>query len=1062
MQTRLLEAYFRDKEMGLIWATQISPFNEFMRTGMNSVVGKHDVERVDLQGNRLRVSLVEFSCNSRAHYPTLDARKMLPENVFGVSNATYAVTVRARFNCEAVINGVLQTQTVVVPFCRMPIMVGSDWCWTQDEVPTFDRGGYFIINGKHRVMMAQEQRATNKIMCMDDKGPCVAVFCRHPIKGGVARFEMRMHERRLCVYKHHFLDNADQNFIPVYVYLVACGVPWQDAKRVTQDKLAEPLTEQDALKTLGLMIHANRSLHGDDLLRSSRRTLNLMLCHVEPSNVGAYAAHMAERYWLFREGKWAEDADGDCKNKRYETVNKLMTDMMFYFYDRYMFSVFDELKKNEVYPPDMLLRIVKFLRLKKDTISGSIVKWFASGKWCIAGSVAMRTDVVEMVVRDNYNAQLSQLLRTTNGSEGVKKSKSDSLRLIHSSYRGFTCCVFVQDGEKTGIAKELALFAKFSRKTDSSVVGAYLEVLARDPRYAGDGRVMLDGVLTPHRVNVELMRNKLVDIRRKNEIAYDVGISCKCDTLDIRCDEGRLVQTVLRFYNGHVPILQRELDPDAEWRQYSRTGDVETLDAEEIMTHCMVAYAVQDRMKSGITHVSMHPTAIFGPIAAQVPFANHNQAPRLTYYTSQARQIASLPYETRKTWSTLQYDLWYGQKPLTRSGITDVLFPAKDETSIKYDDSGGGVNAFVVIVCDQYNQEDSVAVNKSFIERGALALTSYHRYAVEVDPREEQFVIDPVSSTGQVLAFTDQFGVPRKGTVLNGNDAYLYKWTIKDKTDTSARLGESEHGVVDDSKVYYSKTDKKWHVIVSVRTTRFVDEGHKLAVRQGQKTLVGDVRQQMDMPYLARDGTPADILVNVHSFPSRMTSGYFLEMIMSMFALDDGELRTATPFETRHEILVKLKEVENGGDPNSEMFIDGTTGLPIQNQLFCGYIYMQRIKRFPESAAYARATGPVSVLTGQPLQFRRYNGGLRNGEMEKDCLVAHGAAGLVVDRMRTCADETLVNVCNGCGDLKPRKGKACRACGKTKDREVVTRRAFVLMMQEMSSLFIDVRFSPST
>lgn len=1060
MQTRLLEAYFRDREMGLIWATQVGPFNEFMRNGLNSVVGKHDVERHDLQRNHVRVSLVEFSCNSRAHYPTLDARKMLPKDVFGVSSATYAVTVRAKFVCEATINGVRQTQSVIVPFCRMPVMVGSDWCWTQDDPPTFDRGGYFIINGKHRVMMAQEQRATNKIMCMNERGPCVVVFCKNPIKGGVARFEMRMHEQRLCIYDHHFLKNADQNFIPVFTYLVACGVPWEEAKRVSRDKNGMSLTADDALATLGRMIHANRSLHGDDLLRNSRRTLNLMLCHVEPDSVGAYAAHMAERYWLFREGAWEEDADGDCKNKRYETVNKLMTDMLFYFYDRYMFSVFDELKKMEVYPPDMLLRMAKFLRLKKDTISGSIVKWFASGKWCIAGSVAMRTDVVEMVVRDNYNAQLSQLLRTTNGSEGVKKSKSDSLRLIHSSYRGFTCCVFVQDGEKTGIAKELALFAKFSRRTDPNVVGAYLDRLRQDARYAGDGRVVLDGALMPYRVNVELMRNKLVDIRRRNEIAHDVGISVKCDTLDIRCDEGRLVQTVLRFYNGHVPILERELDPDAQWPQYARTGDVETLDSEEIMTHCMVRYAVTDRMPGGITHVSMHPTAIFGAIAAQVPFANHNQAPRLTYYTSQARQIASLPYETRKTWSTLQYDLWYGQKPLVRSGITDVLFPAKDESTIKYDDSGGGVNAFVVIVCDQYNQEDSMGVSKSFLERGALALTSYHRYAVEVDPREEQFVVVSDNETGAAL--TDEFGVPLKGTVLKGNDAYLYKWQTKDHVDTSARLGETEHGILDDSMAYFDKTDKKWHVVVSVRTTRFVDEGHKLAVRQGQKTLVGDVRQQVDMPVLARDGTPADILVNTHSIPTRMTTGYFLEMLMSMFALKDSRLRTATPFEVVHEIEATFKQVEDGADPNAEMFLDGTTGEPIQTRLFCGYIYLQRIKRFPESAAYARATGPVSVLTGQPLQFRRYNGGLRNGEMEKDCMVAHGAAALLQDRMRRCADETIVNVCKSCGMLKPRKGQPCRACGENKDRDVVTRRAFVLMMQEMASLLIDVRFSPST
>lgn len=1057
MQVRLLDAFFRDRQNGLIWATQVEPFNDFMRSGMNTVVDKHNVERFDLHGNVVRVRLVQFLCNARAHSASENAEPTHPRDVLGVAGATYAVAVRAKFTCEAQVNGVTRRQSVVVPFCRMPVMVGSDWCATVDDPPSFDRGGYFIINGKQRVIVAQENRATNKIMCINERSPSATVYCRNPTNGAVSQFEMRLYDKRLGV-THHFLKNAERNYLYAYDYLVACGMSCADARAVTRERNAPELTSEDALTSIGMSIHANRSLRGAELLRNTRRTLQLMLCHVEPGGITQYVAAMAERFWMFRDGEWEEDAEAHCKNKRYEMVNKLLTDMLFYFYDRYMYSVYDELKGMEVYTPDVVNRLIRFLVRKKDTISKSMCKWFTSGKWCIPGSTATKGDVCEMLIRPNYNAQLSQMLRITNGSDGVSKSKSDDVRLMHPSYRGFTCAVFIQDGKKTGISKELALFARFSRCADAAPVRAILEHMVGQSRYQGSGRVFLDGALLPFTMDVAAARDELVEQRRRNRIMGDVGISVKCNVLDVRCDEGRLVQTLLRVYNGDVPLLRARVDPSATWRSYAQTGWAETLDAEEALAHCRV-YFGSSKIPSGTTHVVLHPAAIFGPIAAQVPFANRNQAPRLTYYTTQARQVVSLPYERCNAWATHEYHLWYGQKPLVQSKVTNLILPAPSE-AVQYSDSASGVNAFVVIMCDQYNQEDSIVINKMFLERGALALTSFHRYTVDVDPADEEFVVVHDNETG--LPMTNEYGVPRKGTKLRGGDVIVYKWTVKDHIDTSQRVGKAESGVVDDCMAVFDAAEKVWRVVVSVRTVRVVDEGHKAIVRQGQKTLAGDIRQQADMPVRERDGVAADILVNTHSMPTRMTPGYFLEMYLSTRAVQDGRVRDATPFETVHEIDVDLmQELQDGKDPGTEVFIDGTTGERMQ-PLYCGYIHMGRIPRFPESSAYARATGPVAMATGQPLQFRRKDGGMRNGEMEKDCLVAHGAARLIVDRMRHCADETRVAVCKRCGLPKDVLGNPCRTCGEMEETDVLTRRAFVLMMQELRALLIDLRFVEPT
>jgi DNA-directed RNA polymerase II subunit RPB2 len=1007
---------------------------------------------------------------------------------------------------------------------KLPVMLGSSLCLLKDYPMSLaeygecahDPLGYFIIHGSERTILCQEKVADNRIMIFQNKKSASKHTHSVEIKSLHESFTMppKKLEIRLSSKFNGFgnpLTACVPRFredIPVVVYFRALGVltdraitniVWGSETDLHAELLAASFrdaaelrvfTQQEAVQYLTnhLQYGTNqedkcayvRQLLNSELLPHVRFAEELTTTPVHNARKAMLMGSMIRRLLLTYCKQIPLDDRDAYPNKRVVTTGALLTHLFRQLFQKVCNDTRNEFvqevnndswKRGEggPRPMDVLNGNNLYKILKVSAIEGKLKQALATGNFAVQGlgsaaamSNATKVGVSQVLARMSYAATLSHLRRIQTPVE--KSGKLLAPRKLHGTSWGFMCPVETPEGHSVGIVKNMSLLTSISQHTPSTTVIHYLREMSgiqwiTTPQVYEGTSITVNGVIVGYTKDPHTLVLRLRAAKQSRRLHPHISVAwyTLMNSISVETDGGRCVRPVFR--TGMTPPQDT-----SNWNEWCKSS-IDYVDSSETETLRIAMNHAE--LTPAHTHYEIHPSLIVGHMASTIPLSDHNQSPRNTYQSAMGKQAMCVyAGNFAKRLDKNAYVLCSIARPIVETRAMNIL---------KMHEMPFGMNAIVAIACyGGYNQEDSVILNKSAVQRGFFRGLYYGMYKDEehrnvTSGREEKFMKPQKHNTRKYkntsYAAVSDNGLPIINSVINENDVIIGK-VVNLRNDAAGyafRDASTTHKNSEKCRIDGVWQDKNsdGYPFIKVRTVseRIPQIGDKVSSRHGQKGTIGMLMEEEDMPFTST-GLRPDIIMNPHAVPSRMTIAQLMENIFGKIGVRKGTLGDGTPYSHLKVEDLKKHMVDMGMHPyGNEILYNGQTGEMMQAEIFMGPTFYQRLKHMVIDKKHSRARGPIVSLTRQPCEGRSRDGGLRVGEMERDCMLSHGISVFTKERLMDVSDPFKTGLCKSCGTLavvNPVEGiYSCGACGNKTDFVMKTiPYAMKLWMQELEAMHI--------
>ena len=802
----LIDSYFRGQHLERLVRHQIESYNHFINSQIsrtiqmfNPVSIKSENDFVVENGQyflEVFISYTNFRLSPPQIHENNGATKLMLPQEAKLRNFTYASTMTVDLQIQYVIRNTdkMDTPKIInktlpkINIGKMPIMVKSSICvLTQNnyispkltgECP-LDCGGYFILKGSEKTVLAQERAAENQIHCFDGKN--TTKWSWYAEIKSVPDFKCispkqvdMMIATKSNGFGHGMYMTVPRIKQPIELFTVFRALGVMTDKDICRYIVLDTEGEKhkEILKFLqASMIDANKYMTQEDALRhiTSSVAYNPMTMDKENgakkkrefavdalnNDIFPHCKTMKQKLYLMgymanklirTSFKWRAPDDRDSyMNKRIELTGTLLNNLFRNYFNKLVKEmqkhVVREINNGSWRSTEDYENIVNMTNiykiLKSTTIENGIARALSTGDFSIKQTNSSKVGVAQVLNRLTYMASLSHSRRINTPLE--KSGELIAPRKLHGTTWGFLCPAETPEGQSIGVVKSISYMTHITIPTNSSSLYEYVapHVISVDdaaPEALYDMvKVFVNGAWVGIAKDPTQLYTDMKEKKHKGIINIYTSVIFDYKNMEIRIcsDGGRLARPILRVKDGKALITKEIIDRvgsgELSWNDLLTScklpdAMIEYIDPDE-QNQSMIAMKDKVAKVGGVrptyTHCEIHPSTIFGILASCTPFPDHNQAPRNTYQCAMAKQalgIYATNFDTRM--DKTAYMLTYPSRPLVDTRVMNA---------IQLNKVPSGTQIHVAIMSHTgYNVEDSVMLNKGSIDRGLFSATIYH------------------------------------------------------------------------------------------------------------------------------------------------------------------------------------------------------------------------------------------------------------------------------------------------------------------------------------------------